>query len=74
MGTGKTLLGMLAGIAAGALIGVLLAPEKGTRMRKRLLRKGEDLKDSLTEKIDEKFEDLTDAVKSQVRKAKMNMH
>ena len=39
MKNGKVLLGVLAGIAAGALIGVLLAPEKGSDMRKNISKK-----------------------------------
>ncbi|MCL4481924.1 MAG: YtxH domain-containing protein, partial [Bacteroidetes bacterium] len=41
MNTGKVLLGVLAGVAAGALIGILFAPAKGSRTRRRILKKGE---------------------------------
>jgi gas vesicle protein len=44
--TTKIVLGMLAAAAAGAAIGVLFAPEKGTDLRKRL-------KDNFNEWIDE---------------------
>jgi gas vesicle protein len=70
MTTGKALLGVLAGIAAGAALGVLFAPEKGSQTRNNIKRKGEDLADALSDKIDEKFEDLMMAVTGKVKKAK----
>lgn len=73
MNTFKIILGVLAGMTAGALLGILFAPEKGSRLRKRIIRTGEDLKDSIAEKMDEKFEDVAGAVKQKMKKAKVNM-
>jgi gas vesicle protein len=53
MSTGKVLLGVLAGVAAGALLGILFAPEKGTVTRGKILKKGEDYVDELKEKFSE---------------------
>ena len=53
MSTGKVLLGILAGIAAGALVGVLFAPDKGSSTRKKITKKGEDYVESLTEKFND---------------------
>ena len=47
MSTGKVLLGVLAGAAAGTLLGILFAPEKGVTTRKRILDKGVDYEDDL---------------------------
>ena len=47
MNTGKVLLGVLAGVAAGALVGILFAPAKGSRTRKRIYKKGEDYAEGL---------------------------
>lgn len=44
--TTKIVLGMLAAAAAGAAIGVLLAPEKGSDLRKKI-------KDNVTDWLDE---------------------
>jgi gas vesicle protein len=53
MSTGKTLLGVLAGIAAGATLGILFAPHKGSKTRKIITDKGDDYADELKEKFDE---------------------
>ncbi len=52
MNTGKLILGILAGAAVGAALGVLLAPEKGSVTRKQITSKGEDFWDSLKAKFD----------------------
>lgn len=69
MTKGKALLGVLAGIAAGAALGVLFAPDKGTNTRKNIARKGEDLADAINQKLDERFDELTSAIlgKSRVK-------
>ena len=51
MATGKIILGALAGIAAGAMIGILFAPDKGTSTRKKIIDKGEDYFENMKEKI-----------------------
>ncbi|MBL0741047.1 YtxH domain-containing protein [Chryseolinea lacunae] len=68
MDSKKALLGIVAGIAAGAVLGVLFAPEKGSRTRRGIDRKGEDLADALNDKIDEKFDDLLDVVSCRMKK------
>jgi len=51
MSRGKIILGILAGTAAGALIGILFAPDKGTETRKKIVHKGEEYVDNLKEKV-----------------------
>jgi gas vesicle protein len=42
MDTGKVIVSIIAGVAAGALIGVLVAPDKGVDTRRKIIQKGDD--------------------------------
>jgi gas vesicle protein len=46
-------LGILAGIAAGALLGVLFAPDKGSETRRKISQKGKDFVDDVKTKYDD---------------------
>jgi gas vesicle protein len=59
MSSGKVLLGVLAGVAVGAILGVLFAPDKGWNTRKRISKKAEDLTDDLREKFDEFLDSIS---------------
>jgi len=69
MSTTKVVLGVVAGAATGALLGVLFAPARGAVTRRSILRKGErqvdDLKHSFNEFIDS-ITDKFDKVKEEV--------
>ena len=60
MSSGKVLLGVLAGAAAGALAGILFAPAKGSKTRKKILKKGEDYSDALKAKFNDLLEVITE--------------
>ena len=60
MGSGKVLLGVLAGVAVGATLGILFAPDKGTNTRKKISRKGDEYAEELEEKFNEFVESITD--------------
>ncbi|MES2517412.1 MAG: YtxH domain-containing protein [Bacteroidota bacterium] len=51
MKSGKIFLGILAAFAGGALMGILLAPEKGSRTRRNIINKGEDYADDVKDKL-----------------------
>lgn len=75
MNTQKVLVGVLAGLAAGALLGVLFAPDKGTETRKKISLKGSDSIEDLNDKFDEflgmlrnKFENVKEDANSLANK------
>jgi len=53
----KALLGILAGVAAGAAIGMLFAPNKGVRTRRKIYKKSKSLAKAINRSIDDKFGD-----------------
>jgi gas vesicle protein len=62
MSSGKVLLGVLAGVAAGALLGILFAPDKGWNTRKRIVKKGEYYADAIKEKMDELLTNISEKI------------
>ena len=75
--SGKVLLGVLAGVAAGAVLGILFAPDKGSVTRRKIVDTGEDYADTVKEKFNEfvdtmseKFEKVKDEVEKEMPRAK----
>ncbi len=69
MSSSKTLLGILAGAAIGAVAGILLAPDKGSETRKKLSSKTGDLADN----VKNSFGEFIDQVKHSYSKAEGHM-
>ena len=78
MNSGKVLLGVLSGVAAGAALGILFAPAKGSKTRKRITQK----KNKYADELEEKFNDFMDVITETfermrgevTRKVKNGMH
>lgn len=58
MDTTKVIIGVLAGVAVGAAIGVLFSPDKGVKTRKKITKKSEDLINELEDGITEIYETI----------------
>jgi len=60
MSTNKVFLGVLAGVAAGAILGILFAPDKGSETRKKLTKMSGEFADTLKEKFNEYLDNMSD--------------
>ncbi len=61
MESGKFLMGLFAGIAVGAVAGILFAPDKGSATRKKILKNAE----GYTDNFRYKYYELLDKMKEQ---------
>ncbi|MEO6132302.1 MAG: YtxH domain-containing protein [Saprospiraceae bacterium] len=66
MSSSKVLLGVVVGMAAGAVVGIMLAPDSGEQTRKKISKKGEAYADDLKSK----FNDFLDGFMSKVESTK----
>lgn len=66
MKSGKLLLGLLSGAAAGAVVGLLYAPKKGKDTRKAISQKSDDYIKGANKSI----HDLTDSINHKVEALK----
>ncbi len=66
MSTSKVLVGIIAGLAAGAVVGLLMAPDTGSNTRKKISQKGEGYVDDLKSK----FNDFLDGFMNHVETVK----
>ncbi|MEX0988510.1 MAG: YtxH domain-containing protein [Bacteroidales bacterium] len=69
MSSGKVFIGILAGVTAGAILGVLLAPDKGSATRKKMTKKGKEFSDDIKDKLD----DFMESVSKKFEKVKEEM-
>jgi len=67
MSSGKVMLGILAGITAGAIIGILFAPDKGSETRKKLYTKGDEYAEELKDKFNEFVENISQKCEEALR-------
>jgi gas vesicle protein len=69
MSTGKVVMGVLAGMAVGALLGVLFAPDKGSETRKKMTEKGGDLIGGVNDKLNKLINELNQKIDAAKAKA-----
>lgn len=64
------LVGLFAGVAVGAALGILFAPEKGSDIRKKISTKGGDY----TSNLKDKFGDLVSSASEQIENVKSKIN
>lgn len=77
MNTSKTVLGILAGLATGAILGILFAPNKGSETRRKIGKKSKYLTDEIKSQyngvvnnIAEKIDDIEQNTENLIKKGK----
>jgi gas vesicle protein len=74
MSTGKLILGVLGGVAAGALLGVLFAPEEGKVTRKKIKTKANDSAEDLKENsMNQKYKSISQVEQQIVSNSKAHL-
>lgn len=64
MSSGKVVLGAIAGLATGAILGILFAPEKGTDTRKKIAKKSRESIDDIKSKYEDVIASLSNKLDS----------
>ncbi len=68
--SGKILAAVAAGIAAGAVLGILFAPDKGSETRKKITDHGKKISDDIKDRLNkgkEKLSSLKDDIAQTVK-------
>jgi gas vesicle protein len=68
--SGKILAAVAAGIAAGAILGILFAPDKGSETRRKLNEQGKKFADDVKDKFSkgkDKFKDFKEDIEKTVK-------
>lgn len=63
--SGSVLLALLTGAAIGAGVGILYAPDKGSKTRKKIKKKAKEASDDIGDRLSKATEELTKTAQSQ---------
>jgi len=69
MRTGKVVIGTLAGLATGAIAGILFAPDKGSKTRQQIVEKCDDYVGEIKSGFDKSINSITGIFKSSKKDA-----
>jgi gas vesicle protein len=70
MKTSQVVLGVAGGIAVGAVLGVLFAPDKGSKTRKKILDAGKEYTENLKGKFGDLYQDVSNKYENLLEDAK----
>jgi gas vesicle protein len=70
MNASKVALGILSGIAIGAIAGILFAPTKGSKTRNKIISKGNCFSDGLKERLEEIYKNANSKYETLLQDAK----
>ncbi|MCW2119994.1 YtxH domain-containing protein [Flavobacterium sp. 7A] len=71
MKTGNTIISVLGGVIVGTALGILFAPDKGTATRKKIAKKGNDVKEEAMGSITDLLGNLSEKCNSIVEKGEV---
>ena len=70
MKTSQVVLGVAGGIAVGTVLGVLFAPDKGSKTRKKILDAGKEYTENLKGKFGDLYQDVSNKYENLLEDAK----
>ncbi|MGQ7946554.1 YtxH domain-containing protein [Flavobacterium sp. WC2509] len=70
MSTGKLVVGILGAVAAGAVMGILFAPDSGKNTKKKFLNKSKDLVGEVKGKFENLYKDISNNHEDLLKKSK----
>lgn len=73
MANTKIILGFIAGACIGAIAGILLAPDSGSAIRRKIADKSGDIKDAVKDRITGFLDKLQKGVEQEVEQEKYNV-